>query len=446
MGKIETVIGIIGNPSNPDVSWSDEQLYALKRIGVNTLQLSIAWSWRPANEALNLEDLDDRDISENYKRRIEKAHKFGFKTLAHFGVPKTSVMDDTVPECIMDPIIIEKYRQGFISFLRKYDADDIMIYTYDQHAWLCSEYGDCPRCKGIPVYERLVPFLETLKHAMQQGKKGSRLWWEPWELSEGQIIEVAERINPEHFGLIMHSSIAEVYFTNTTDLAFRNIARLAGSRGIPFIGEGFFGGSGEDVETITHLACPRLVFQQLEAFDNTQGLTGIKEYYGFVPSDFSVNIELFSRYLRNPGLDYGEYIKPIADAYGNAGEMMLEAWELISCGMEIFPFNASWWLRFLCKYPEFQDWKKLKAADWNTPAWKSSRKGFYIVTDEEKQHPWLLEDVGLRACAASRRLENASALLSVAVKLSDQKDDINKQRSDIVKLMNAYRRFGESIQ
>ncbi|MCL2647115.1 MAG: hypothetical protein FWD61_08935 [Phycisphaerales bacterium] len=445
--SFDLVIGILGNPSNPDVAWSDEQLNAIKKIGVNTLQLSIAWSWRPANEVLNLEDLDDQDIARNYKGRVEKAHRFGFRALAHFGVPKTSAMSDAVPECIMDPEIIRKYQNKLAEFLREYDADDVLIYTYDQHAWLCSEFGDCPRCRGIPLHERLVPFLEALKNAMQKGKQGSRLWWEPWELSEGQIIEVVERISPEHFGLIMHNSIAEVYFVNTTDLAFRNIARLAGDRGIPFVGEGFFGGSGEDVETITHLACPRLVYQQLEALRNTQGVTGVKEYYGFAPSDFSANIDLFSRYIHTPGLAFHQYAEPIADTYGQAGKIMLEAWELISNGMEMFPFNTSWWLRFLCKNPEFQEWKQIKATDWPTPSWKSSRKGFYLVTDEAEQHPWLLEDVGLRSLAAVRRFERAAKILDEAATLSSSppKNDIKSQWTDLSKLIETYKRFGENM-
>ncbi|MFV1967425.1 MAG: hypothetical protein ACC628_18505, partial [Pirellulaceae bacterium] len=51
-------IGIVGNPSSPDISWSDDELTKIKALGVNMVQLSIAWGWKPADEVLNLEDLD----------------------------------------------------------------------------------------------------------------------------------------------------------------------------------------------------------------------------------------------------------------------------------------------------------------------------------------------------------------------------------------------------
>ncbi len=83
-----------------------------------------------------------------------------------------------------------------------------MIYTYAQLAWLCSEFGECPRCAGIPLHERVGPFLEELIVAVQEGRPGARLWWEPWELSEGQVFTVVDRINADHFGLILRNTIA----------------------------------------------------------------------------------------------------------------------------------------------------------------------------------------------------------------------------------------------
>ena len=51
-------VGIVGNPSVPDISWSNDELEQIKALGVNMVQLSIAWGGKPANEVLNLEDLD----------------------------------------------------------------------------------------------------------------------------------------------------------------------------------------------------------------------------------------------------------------------------------------------------------------------------------------------------------------------------------------------------
>ena len=61
-------IGIVGNPSSPDISWSDDELTKIKALGVNMVQLSIAWGGKPANEVLNLEDLD-----------VEQRAKFAFR-------------------------------------------------------------------------------------------------------------------------------------------------------------------------------------------------------------------------------------------------------------------------------------------------------------------------------------------------------------------------------
>ena len=214
---------------------------------------------------LNLEDFENepQHIRE-WHRRIDAARQLGFRTLAHFGVPVAEQKDATT--CILDEKVRSAYAARLRWFLHEFpQVDDILIYTYDQHAWLCSEFGPCPRCRGVPLHERLPGFLTVLIGAIQETKPGVRLWWEPWELSEGQILAIVNHMPPEHFGLIMHNTIAEVQFVNTTDGSFRNIARLAGRRGIPTIGEGFFGGSGEEVSPLTHLAVPRLVYQQLDA-------------------------------------------------------------------------------------------------------------------------------------------------------------------------------------
>ena len=42
-GGYKYFIGIVGNPSSPDISWSDDQLTKIKALGVNMVQLSIAW-------------------------------------------------------------------------------------------------------------------------------------------------------------------------------------------------------------------------------------------------------------------------------------------------------------------------------------------------------------------------------------------------------------------
>jgi len=430
--RFDRVIGIVGHPTTPDVAWSDEQLEALRGLGVETLQLAIAWAWRPANEVLNLEHLDDpRNVTE-WRRRIEAARRHGFRTLAHFGLPVGPSEDATT--CILDPAV----RQSYAGRLRRlFDAfpeiDDVMIYTYDQLAWLCSEFGNCPRCHGVPLHERLVPFLELLVDAVQEGKPRVRLWWEPWELSAGQTFMIADRIRPDHFGLLLHSTIAEVQFVNRTDQWFRNLSRLAASRGVPVIGEGFFGGAGEDVDPLTHLACPRLVYQQLAALRDAEGVVGVKEYYGFVPAHFSVNARLFGAFLRQPNASLDDLLTPIAARYGrSAAPVLREAWEATAFALELFPWDASWLLRRIFDGTRSGDGRSVKGASWMTPAWQANRRGFYMVTDEPSQHPWLREDVGLRALHAARAFDKAATLLERAVQEAQhEREDVMLQLREV---------------
>jgi len=272
-----------------------------------------------------------------------------------------------------------------------------------------------------------------LTEAVRSAKSSARLWWEPWELSEGQILMCAEQIRPENFGLIMHHTLAEVYFVNTTDLAFRNVARVAMQRGIPLIGEGFFGGSGEDIDPLTHIACPRLVHQQLHALRTTTGVTGIKEYYGLVPAHFSVNTALLAAYLRSPNTPLEDLLMTIAATYGNEAQTpLLQAWELTAQALELFPWNASWRLRRIFASSTNEAWHEVPRATWATPAWEANRRGFYMVTDNQQQHPWLREDVGLRAQLSARQFKKASELLVQAASIAtSRRDDIEYQRRDV---------------
>ena len=131
----EYVIGIVGHPTTPDIGWTNEQLSQLKDIGITTLQLSIAWASRPAEEVLNLEHLDDPVNAKEWRRRIAQAQKFGFRTLAHFGIPVGPQEDRT--NCILDPKVLNNYAVRLRSFFKTFpEVDDVLVYTYDQHAWL----------------------------------------------------------------------------------------------------------------------------------------------------------------------------------------------------------------------------------------------------------------------------------------------------------------------
>ena len=118
-GGYQYFIGIVGNPSSPDISWSDEQLTKIKALGVNMVQLSIAWGWKPANEVLNLEDLDEEQRAK-FAYRIKQAEKHGLRTIAHFGVPRMLNYSPVRPACIMDPAVREKYVNLFSDFMTSF--------------------------------------------------------------------------------------------------------------------------------------------------------------------------------------------------------------------------------------------------------------------------------------------------------------------------------------
>lgn len=454
-GTFEYVVGIVGHPTTPDVAWSDEQLQTLKDYGINTLQLAIAWASKPANEVLNLEDLDEEKNFTEWQRRAALAEKFGFRALAHFGLPMGPQED--VATCISDPRVLAEYAARLRKFLRDFPTvNDILIYTYDQHAWLCSEFGACPRCGGVPLHERVTPFLEGLVDAMRQERASTRLWWEPWELSAGQTFAVTQRIRPENFGLILHHTIAEVQFTNTTDLWFRNLARLAGQRGIPVIGEGFFGGSGEDVDSLTHLPCPRLVYQQLRALHEAEGVVGAKEYYGLVPSHFSVNAAMLREFVKCPDAPLEQHLRVLAAPYqAPSPDELLAAWESASQAMELFPWDASWNFRRTFSAEHRAEWAQrieddtltiIPGASWQTPAWQANRRGFYLVTDETVQHPWMREDVGLRAQIAGETFASAaSQLRNVAQNAGALQGDLEKQSAEMQHAAEVSGMLGRSL-
>ncbi len=88
----------------------------------------------------------------------------------------------------------------------------------------------------------------------------------------------------------------------------------------------------------------------------------------------------------------------------------------------------------------------MPSAVWMTPSWQTNRRGVYMTTEQQRQHPWLREDVGLRACLAAREFGRAAALLTQAVHAaSDRQGDIRLQRLDVEHAAQIARSFGESL-
>src|SRR6476661_7222024 len=128
----QTRVGFLGNPNSAEpfkfwrvVPWTDANLQRLKDLGFNTIQVNVAWGPRPDDEPLNLEDVV--------------------------------------------ALLPEIFARDFP------EVDDILVYTYDQDAWLCSEFGPCPRCLGIPLHERLPHFLNHLASRWKAVRSQGRL-------------------------------------------------------------------------------------------------------------------------------------------------------------------------------------------------------------------------------------------------------------------------------
>ena len=420
----DPVIGIVGSPAFPEIAWSDEQLASLKELGCTTLQLSIAWANKPADEVLNLEDLDERQRG-LWRHRITQARKFGLGTIAHFGIPRWLNQTPVKPACILDPEVRDKYTRLLTDFAASFpEVDDIMVYTFDQRAWICSDYGPCPRCSGIPLHERLPGFLDHLKEVFVRANPRARLWWKPWELSKGQTEMIARQVDAEHFGLILNPSTSnECYPFNdrafAADLGVKTLTRIAAERGIPVIGE-----IDHTLYKGLYLISdyfPRLVYEQLEGWKRIPGVVGIKEYFGLPPSQLSVNAAMLGTCLRSPEASLEQLLEQVAAPFGTqAAPALLAAWEHVAVGVESFPWDITYLIgpMGLSKdHDGSHDWEQITIpnAHWNTPIWESNRRANFMLTHEHKAHPWLFEDAGLRLGAAADSYDQAAADYSEAI-------------------------------
>ena len=445
----EHVVGMVGSPAFTEIDWSDEQLVRIKDLGVNMLQLSVAWGNKPADEVLNLEDLDAAQ-REKWSFRTKQAKKFGFRTLAHFGIPRMLNMAPVRPACILDPAIQDKYDRLLRDFAESFpEVKDLMVYTYDQRAWLCSEFGPCPRCSGIPLHERLPAFLDHVKKSFTKGRPDARLWWKPWELSKGQTEMIVRNVEPKQFGLILnHSTSNEVYAFNDrsfeSDLGIKKLTRMAADRDIPVIGEidhTFYKG----LYLISDYF-PRLVWEQLEGWKRLPGIVGIKEYFGLAPSTFSVNAAMLRACLGSPDAPLDRLLEEVAKPYGaKAAPLMLKGWECVAQGVESFPWDITYIIGPMGlskQHDGSHGWEPMAIlnAHWDTPIWESNRRANFMLTHEHKAHPWVFEDAGLR-------LGEAADLYYEAVKVFDEAlaagspnaEEIKVQRADVVKTARAMR-------
>ncbi len=124
---------------------------------------------------------------------------------------------------------------------------------------------------------------------------------------------------------------------------------------------------------------------------------------------------------------------------------MIQAWEYVARHVEAYPWDTTYMIGPL-GLDRGQDgshgWQpaSILNATWDTPIWKANRRANFMLTEENKAHPWLFEDAGLR-------LEDSAALALQAVALydqaiaagSDKADDIRAQRDVVWKTARSLR-------
>jgi hypothetical protein len=444
-GALEYKVGFLGIPSSitPEmpipVPWTRETVGQLKKLGFNTIQVNVAWGTRPADEVLNIEDLvqltpeQEKQYPQvvplrclpgagarekrraDLRSRIALCRQAGLRTVFHFGAPYNAHAryGDGPPNCLMDEKVSRRYELLLDAFALEFPGmDDILVYTYDQDAWLCSEFGPCPRCLGVPLHDRLAPFLNRLAANWHSHSRRGRLWWEPWELSAGQALACVERVNPEGFGLSLHGNIAEVMGTLPVDRWLKNTATIARQRGIPVIVEYWLGGPAEEIETFYYLSHPLVTLRGLQAIASVPGVVGVKEYFGLNPAREDPNLRMTSLFFKNPGISEDKALRRLAGTYGKAAGPIIEFWRLTSEGMEMFPFDTSWFIREVgrSRTDHSLSAAMLRGQECHTPAWCSTRHAIFMKTDNAQPDPWMLEDVQLRCQLAAARWESALAL------------------------------------
>jgi hypothetical protein len=425
-------VAILGNPSQPDVSWDAEQISQLTAAGFNAVQLNIAWSYRPNDEALNLEDLIEVEGSprslaadgdrgrgrraEELRRRAALASAAGMRTMLHVGLPfqgRAGFDGAPLPQCISDPATLARYARALGTLASEHPhLDDLLVYSYDQDAWVCSEFNGCDRCAGIPVHSRLPAFLRALATVWYRERLDGRFWWEPWELSAGQALAAIPEVDPLTMGLMLHSSIAEVISTMPGDAFFRNAAAVAKRHGVPLVAEVFLSSANEEVEPWRRLPVPLVTLRQLRVLEEIAGVAGFKEYFGLVPSPYDVNLRAAAAYFSDPAVSDSDVLAKCAAVFGR--DWLPDFWTRTSAAYGLYPWDATWFARQLGHSEPLHEMSSAivrgsqsDASAWDTPAWKSSRASVFMRTTNVEPNPWLLEDVQLRFGAAARAMQDA---------------------------------------
>ena len=345
------------------------------------------------------------------------AKRHGFRTIFHFGSPYldynpyTGVVrrigqggvDDNSFDSnydVANPLVAD-HELELLEELRKNfpDVDDIEVYTYDQDAWQTAEFQGSKYSAGIPLSDRLPEYLRKLHHVWTDGRvETHRMWWEPWELSAGQVYMVLPQLPRTGFGLMLHTNIGEVQRSVPVDLWFRNTVRIAHSLGLPVIAEAFWACRNEEIEPLT-IPSPRLVDEVYLAVMRVTGVVGIKEYYGLQPQAIDLDTDVLRVRLSGFTGDSVEVLKKIADRFGPAREKVFTYIALLSDARQVYPWDASWLGREIGRAKTDHGWSAatIRGMVANTPAWRSTRRVIFMAVDNAAPSFWMLEDIQLAA-------------------------------------------------
>ena len=414
---------MIGNPAYYGKGFRDYSVGAiekLKEYGVDTVLVNIAWS-RPYIDAVTLEHLaisaqfplmsDPETVrrdSEIIVERVKNVHKCGLRAIGLFGLPiyidysklpeeysclkgatDSTVSADNVT-CILSEKTLDYYKDLIKQVIEKTDIDAMLVYSYDELAEVCDEDSDCPRCKGIPLEKRLPGFLNKINAYCKKLKPSFELWWEPWELSASQVYLCLETMDKD-IAISCHSTIYEVYFTNTPDIWLRNVGMICERQNRKFIAEMFISGSGEDLGPIAGYPCPRLIYEQFKGLELLKGVTGIKEYFGTAVPFMSVNEEMTKQMLRGSTDDYDACMDILAKKFTSdesVKEKLIRAWEFSSQALLMTPWDLSWVFRFSNLQPyDRAYWGRIPffitmQTPWSTPSWLSNRRSYYQIVKD----------------------------------------------------------------
>jgi hypothetical protein len=440
--KLEYKVGILGAPDHPSVEWSDSTLEKMKQLGFNTLQLNIAWGSRPNDEPLNLEDVVEvpkhyqlpidkmlnktlhspqriKMRSERIWQRIIMCKKYGFRSIFQFGAPFAGHPrheKEPLPQSISDTTTVNRYITLVKEFHKKFPGvNDIMMYTYDQDAWLGSEFGPCPKCHGVAVSKRVAGFVNTIAQEWRQMNSNGFLWWEPWELSAGEVYAAIPLLDSSCVGLTIHSNIAEVQIAFPAGRWFKNVLYIAKVKNIPVIAEVWTGCPTEEMEPYTHIPTPLLTLQELRDVYTAGYLAGIKEYYGNVPNVEDPNLRMTGIFFHDISISDSVAMTELSRPYLNAANGVRKFWELSSEAVAFYPWDVSWHAREVGRSNpiHLMTAATLRGASWETPSWQSSRRTHFMRTDETGEpNFWEREDMQLR-------FQESASLMIKAISIAD---------------------------